>query len=96
MYREGAIFQNDFLQGFACFFVKDGHVKVAFHNTQEEVSSQLKNFVECDHCSLIVWHFFIETKGIHYKDGVNYCVVLHRVNLSSNMGQGFQYFFFNL
>ena len=82
-----------FLQGFAHFFVEGGHVEVAFHNTQEEVPSQLRDFVECGHRSLIVWHSFIETKGTHYKDGANYCIVLHRVNLSSNMGQGLQYFF---
>ena len=68
------------------FFVEGGHIEMAFHNSQEEVSFQLRNFVECDHHSLIVWHFFIEAKGTHYKDGVNYCVVFHRVNLSSNMG----------
>ena len=66
---------------------------MAFHNTQEKVSSQLRNFVECDHYSLIVWHSFIETKRIHYKDRVDYYVVLHKVNLSSNIGQGLQYFF---
>ena len=68
---------------------------MAFHNTQEEVLSQLRDFVECGHRSLIVWHSFIETKGTHYKDGVDYCVVLHRVNLSSNMEQGLWYFFLN-
>ena len=68
---------------------------MAFHNLQEEVPSQLRNFVECGHHSLIVWHFFIEIKEIHYKDEVNYCIVLHRINLSSNMGQGFWYFFLN-
>ena len=66
---------------------------MAFHNTQEEVPSQLRDFVECGHRSLIVWHSFIETKGTHYKDGADYCVVLHRVNLSFNMGQGLRYFF---
>ena len=66
---------------------------MAFHNTQEEVPSQLRDFVECSHHSLIVWHSFIKTKGTHYKDGMDYCVVLHRVNFSSNMGQGLQYFF---
>ena len=69
---------------------------MAFHNTQEEVPSQLKDFVECDHYSLIVWHSFIETKGTHYKDGANYCIVFYRVNLNSNMGQGLQYFFLDL
>ena len=78
------------------FFVKSGHIEMAFHNSQEEVPSQLRDFVECDHHSLIVWHSLIETKGTHYKDGVNCCVVLHRVNLSPNMGQGFWYFFLNL
>ena len=63
-----------------CFFIKGGHVEVAFHNTQKEVPSQLRDFVECGHRSLIVWHSFIETKGTHYKDGADYCVVLHRVN----------------
>ena len=52
---------------------------MAFHNSQEEVLSQLRDFIECGHHSLIVWYSFIETKGIHYKDGMNYCVVLHKV-----------------
>ena len=60
-----------------------------FITLQEEVPSQLWDFIEFCHHSLIVWYSIIEPKETYHKDWMNCCIIFFRVNFSSNIKQGY-------